>query len=172
MCEPAAIDFEQVKSFDDFDIVANGLVINCELSKHLQLKYYELCSSQKLFLHERILNGLNCKLIVGVISETINIADAIRASEFSGASYNTQQKEDFVTWENTLVAFEKLGMNVEFILIRLRLLMSLCDNAIRHKRMKSSDGQMEVDEVDIEVKFREVAKAPWSIPFSLGKGSC
>ncbi|CAN1811075.1 hypothetical protein LINPERHAP1_LOCUS26126 [Linum perenne] len=134
MCEPAAIDFEQVKSFDDFDIVANGLVINCELSKHLQLKYYELCSSQKLFLHE--------------------------------------QKEDFVTWENTLVAFEKLGMNVEFILIRLRLLMSLCDNAIRHKRMKSSDGQMEVDEVDIEVKFREVAKAPWSIPFSLGKGSC
>ncbi|CAN1188000.1 B3 domain-containing protein Os01g0234100 [Linum perenne] len=186
MCESAPIDFEQVKSFDDFDIVANGLVINCELSKHLQVKYYELCSSQKSFLHERILNGLNCKLIVGVISETINIADAIRASEFSGASI-TQHKEDFVTWENTLVAFEKLGMNVEFLLTRLRQLMGLCDSTSRHKRlraerveveeevkilkakleesverMKRIDGEMEGDEVDIEVKFRELAKAPWS----------
>ncbi|CAN1817757.1 B3 domain-containing protein Os01g0234100 [Linum perenne] len=196
MFESAAIDFEQVKSFDDFDIVANGLVINCELSKHLQLKYYELCCSQKLFLHEHILEGLNCKLIVGVIAETINIADAIRDAKFSGDA-NTQQKEDFVTWENTLVAFQKLGMNVEFILTRLRQLMGLCDGANRHKRLRAErvqveqeveilkakleeamerirriDGEMEGDDVDVEVKFREVAKAPWSLLTCSGKGSC
>ncbi|CAN1817756.1 B3 domain-containing protein Os01g0234100 [Linum perenne] len=142
MCEPAVIDFKQVKSFDDFDIVANGIVINCELSKQLQLKYYELCSSQKLFLRERILNSLNCKLIVGVIAETINIADAIRDSKFGGAA-NTQQKEDFVTWENTLVAFEKLGMNVGFILTRLRQLMGRCDSANRDKRLRAERVQVE-----------------------------
>ncbi|CAN0841167.1 B3 domain-containing protein Os01g0234100 [Linum grandiflorum] len=179
MSESTSIDFEQVKSFDDFDIVVNGLVINCELSRNLQVKYYELCSSQKLFLHQHILSGLNCKLIAGVIAETVNIADAVRA-----AGDNTQQKKDeFATWENTLVAFEKLGMNVEFILTRLRQLMSLCDDANRHKRLRTERFQVEEEvkilkskldesverikridgemEVDHEVKLRELAEAPW-----------
>ncbi|CAL1391635.1 unnamed protein product [Linum trigynum] len=193
MSSASAVDFQQVKSFDDFDIIVNGLVINSELSKHLQLKYYELCSSQKLFLHEQILNGLNCKLIAGVIAETINIADAIRASKFNGGGNdNGQQKEDFVTWESTLLAFQKLGMNVEFILTRLRQLMRLCDNANRCKRLKTERVEvgkevkvleakleesvrrmrrideeiekLEIDDVeDVEVKFRELAKAPWTM---------
>ncbi|CAI0457055.1 unnamed protein product [Linum tenue] len=193
MSSASAVDFQQVKSFDDFDIIVNGLVINSELSKHLQLKYYELCSSQKLFLHEQILNGLNCKLIAGVIAETINIADAIRASKFNGGGNdNDQQKEDFVTWESTLLAFQKLGMNVEFILTRLRQLMRLCDNANRCKRLKTERVEvgkevkvleakleesvrrmrrideeiekLEIDDVeDVEVNFRELAKAPWSV---------
>ncbi|CAI0457054.1 unnamed protein product [Linum tenue] len=154
MSSASAVDFQQVKSFDDFDIIVNGLVINSELSKHLQLKYYELCSSQKLFLHE--------------------------------------QKEDFVTWESTLLAFQKLGMNVEFILTRLRQLMRLCDNANRCKRLKTERVEvgkevkvleakleesvrrmrrideeiekLEIDDVeDVEVNFRELAKAPWSV---------
>ncbi|CAI0457050.1 unnamed protein product [Linum tenue] len=104
-----AVDFQQVKNFDDFDIVVNGLIINCELSKQLQYKYYELCSSQKSFLHQHIPNGLNCKLIAGIIAETTNIADAVRTAKFG-----TRQKEEFATWENTLSGFEKLGMNVEF----------------------------------------------------------
>ncbi|CAL1358212.1 unnamed protein product [Linum trigynum] len=193
MSSASAVDFQQVKSFDDFDIIVNGLVINSELSKHIQFKYYELCSSQKLFLHEQILNGLNCKLIAGVIAETINIADAIRASKFSGVGNdNGQQKEDFVTWESTLLAFQKLGMNVEFILTRLRQLMRLCDIANRCKRLKTERVEvgkevkvleakleesvrrmrrideeiekLEIDDVeDVEVKFRELAKAPWSV---------
>ncbi|CAI0457048.1 unnamed protein product [Linum tenue] len=185
MSSESTVDFRQVKSFADFDIIVNGLVINSELSKQLQHKYYELCSSQKLFLHERILDGLNCKLIVGVISQTINIADAIRASELG-----TQQKEEFVTWESTLSAFEKLGMNVEFILTRLRRLMGLCGNVNRLKRLKTERAEVGekvkaleallekwarrtkmIDEeierlelndvVDVQARYRELAKSPW-----------
>ncbi|CAL1391636.1 unnamed protein product [Linum trigynum] len=180
-----AVDFQQVRNVDDFDIVVNGLIINCELSKQLQYKYYELCSSQKSFLHQHIPNGLNCKLIAGIIAETTNIADAVRTAKFG-----TRQKEEFATWENTLSGFEKLGMNVEFILTRLRQLIGLSDHANRCKklktervevgeevkalkakleksvgRMKRNDEEIErlENEEDVEVRFTKLAEAPWSM---------
>ncbi|CAL1358210.1 unnamed protein product [Linum trigynum] len=180
-----AVDFQQVRNVDDFDIVVNGLIINCELSKQLQYKYYELCSSQKSFLHQHIPNGLNCKLIAGIIAETTNIADAVRTAKFC-----TRQKEEFANWENTLSGFEKLGMNVEFILTRLRQLIGLSDHVNRCKKLKAervevgeevkalkaklekSVGRMErideeierlENEEDVEVRFTKLAEAPWSL---------
>ncbi|CAL1358211.1 unnamed protein product [Linum trigynum] len=50
MSSESTVDFRQVKSFADFDIIVNGLVINSELSKQLQHKYYELCSCWKKWI--------------------------------------------------------------------------------------------------------------------------
>ncbi|XWS39964.1 hypothetical protein CRYUN_Cryun18bG0099500 [Craigia yunnanensis] len=82
------VDFKEVKNFEDFSILVNGLIIDSDLSKYLQTKYYELCSSQKSFLHENHLEGLNCKLVAGVIAETINIADAIRAAKLTTSHHS------------------------------------------------------------------------------------
>ncbi|KAJ6409627.1 hypothetical protein OIU84_009176 [Salix udensis] len=123
----SAVDFKEVKCFEDFDITVNGMVINSELSKHLQTKYYELCCCQNSFLHEHLLDGLNCKLVVGMLSETINIADAIRASKL------ITSLENLAIWEKTLKAFEGLGMNVGFLLARLRQLMHLSDKSKRYE---------------------------------------
>ncbi|KAG6773954.1 hypothetical protein POTOM_021299 [Populus tomentosa] len=115
-----AVDFKEVRSSEDFNILVNGSVINSELSKHLQIKYdHELCSSRKCFLRDHIIEDLNCKLIGGMLAETINIADGIRAPTF------TTFQENFPAWEKTLKAFQGLGMNVSFFLARLKQLRKL-----------------------------------------------
>jgi len=178
-----AVDFKEVKCFEDFDILVNGLVISSELSKHLQTKYYKLCCSQNSFLHDHLLDGLNCKLVVGMLSETINIADAIRASKL------TTSLESFAIWEKTLKAFEGLGMNVGFLLARLGQLMHLSAKSKRYEeatlqrvtakeemtileakllevkdtinRLGVEIDKLAVDSENLELKFQEVAKAPW-----------
>ncbi|KAF9662948.1 hypothetical protein SADUNF_Sadunf18G0107300 [Salix dunnii] len=157
------VDFKEVSSFEDFDILVNGLVINCELSKHLQMKYYELCCSQKCFLHENFIEGLNCKLIAGIISETINIADAIRASKI------TTSYDNFTTWEKTLEAFLGLGMKVDFLLARLERLINLSVKSEKYKKARlekdNAEEGMRLLEKDnagnLELRFQELAKAPW-----------
>uniref|UniRef100_B9HRZ5 TF-B3 domain-containing protein n=1 Tax=Populus trichocarpa TaxID=3694 RepID=B9HRZ5_POPTR len=179
----SAVDFKEVKCFEDFDILVNGLVISSELSKPLQTKYYKLCCSQNSFLHDHLLDGLNCKLVVGMLSETINIADAIRASKL------TNSLESFAIWEKTLKAFEGLGMNVGFLLARLGQLMHLSAKSKRYEeatlqrvnakeemttlkakllevkdtinRLGVEIEKLVVDSENLELKFQEVAKAPW-----------
>ncbi|KAH8508394.1 hypothetical protein H0E87_010495 [Populus deltoides] len=85
-----AVDFKEVRSFEDFNILVNGSVINSELSKHLQIKYHELCCSRKCFLHDHIIEDLNCKLAGGMLAETINIAAGIRAPTFTTFQENLQ----------------------------------------------------------------------------------
>ncbi|KAF9606656.1 hypothetical protein IFM89_027700 [Coptis chinensis] len=57
-------------------------------------------------------NGINIKLAIGAISETIDFADAIKTSKLS------TPQEDFAVWEKTLGVLEKLGMNVYFLRAR------------------------------------------------------
>ncbi|KAL9370982.1 hypothetical protein Peur_036122 [Populus x canadensis] len=179
----SAVDFKEVKCFEDFDILVNGLVISSELSNHLQTKYYKLCCSQNSFLHDHLLDGLNCKLVVGMLCETINIADAIRASKL------TTSPESFAIWEKTLKAFEGLGMNVGFLLARLGQLMHLSAKSKRYEeatlqrvnakeemttlkakllevkdtinRLGVEIEKLVVDSENLELKFQEMAKAPW-----------
>ncbi|GAV75471.1 B3 domain-containing protein/DUF724 domain-containing protein [Cephalotus follicularis] len=179
----SVMEFKEVKSVEDFTILVNGLIINSELSKHLQTKYYELCCSQKSFLHDHLFEGLNCRLVSGMIAETINIADAIRASKL------TTSQNDFITWEKTLKAFEDLGMNVGFLRARLYQLMNLPLKSKRHgeariertlaeeemrtlkikllevkERRNRLDAEIETMEASagkLEVMFKEVANAPW-----------
>lgn len=90
-----SVDFKDVKGFEDFNIHVNGLILDSEIPQHLRTKYYELCCSQKIFLHDHLIEGLNSKLVAGMISETINIADAIRAAKI------TQSLRHLESWDNS-----------------------------------------------------------------------
>lgn len=136
--------FKQVTGLENFRIVVDGLVINSELSKYNVSKYYELCCSQRSFLHEHLLAGLNSKLAAGIICETINIADGIKGSNLATSP------DSFVIWDKTLKAFESMGMNVGFLLIRLDQLMKL---ALKLKRYK--EVILERDRAQEELKILE-----------------
>ncbi|KAG0535745.1 hypothetical protein BDA96_03G005600 [Sorghum bicolor] len=47
------MDFGDVTSFSDFSIIVDRLVIDCKFQEPLRRTYYELCRSQKAFLHRR-----------------------------------------------------------------------------------------------------------------------
>lgn len=115
----SVIEFKDIKGIDDFSIIVDGLVIDSEIPKHFQIKYYDLCHSQKTYLHEYLLKGLNVKLAVGIILETVTIADAIKACKV------TITREDFETWDKTLKAFEEVGMKVGFLRSRITKLVGL-----------------------------------------------
>lgn len=177
------IDFKDVRSVENFEIIANDLVIDSELSNHFRLKYYELCRSQKSYLHGRLLEGLNYKLAAGIISETVNVADAIRASRI------TTSMKEFDIWRKTLKAFQDMGMDVGFLRDRLERLLELAMRSNRYREADSERAQAKEersrleaklaevreeiskldDEIeslrrgsdDLEMTFREVASAPW-----------
>ncbi|XP_056161043.1 B3 domain-containing protein Os01g0234100-like isoform X2 [Syzygium oleosum] len=179
----SVIDFKDVTSIENFSIITKGLVIDSELSEHLRAKYYELCRCQKTFLHTCLLEGLNYKLAAGIISETVNIADAIRASRI------TTSIEDFDVWATTLKAFEDLGMDVGFLRARLGRLISLaltsrkCEEvkgeracaAEKRSRLEAEltetkgaisrlHAEIETtgnDSYGLEMAFQQVASAPW-----------
>lgn len=108
-----------VKSFKHFNILVDGLSIDSEIPKHIRVKYFKLYRSRSAFLHARLFRGLNIKLVSGIISETVNIADAIRACTL------TTSRDEFEVWEKSLKSFELMGMNVGFLSARLRRLLSL-----------------------------------------------
>ncbi|KAH6834359.1 AP2/B3-like transcriptional factor family protein, partial [Perilla frutescens var. hirtella] len=171
------LSFKDVKGFKDFNIHVDGLIIDAEIPTHLRTKYYKLCRSQNTFLHENLMHGLNTKLAAGMISETINIADAIRAAKPSTGTNHLQ------IWDRTLKAFEDLGMAVGFLRARIDKLLSLfCEvqAMIELKRTERDEAKEEMralkmrianldDEIDgLVVKkeglssvFKEVADAPW-----------
>ncbi|KAK2663079.1 hypothetical protein Ddye_001653 [Dipteronia dyeriana] len=179
----STVEFKDVKSIEDFKIVVNGLVINSTLSKHLLSRYYELCCSQSSFLHDRLLDDLNYKLVVGMIAETINIADGIRASSL------TTSQSDFATWDKTLKAFQMMGMKVGFLQARLEQLVNFTlksersrtaslERARAEEARRILDGKLsavrvEINRLDSEIEtlegsatrlavvFQEVAKTAW-----------
>ncbi|KAK3024517.1 hypothetical protein RJ639_043709 [Escallonia herrerae] len=180
----STIDLKDVKRIEDFNILIDGLIIDSEVPKHLRTKYYELCCSQKTFLHDHLLEGLNIKLAAGIISETVNIADGIRACK------NTTSRDNFEIWDKTLRGFEELGMNVGFLRSRISRLVGLLfepREAIESKRLeqvraaeeikniesklynlkeviKNLDAEIEALKLDgeaLELRFHEVANASW-----------
>ncbi|VAH43225.1 unnamed protein product [Triticum turgidum subsp. durum] len=185
-----AIDFDDVKNFSNFNIIVDGLVIDCKFPDHLRKTYYELCCAQESFLHKDLLKQINLTLAVGVIMETINIAEGIRACEARASSH-----EDFVVWKKTLEAFELLGMNVKFLLKRIDGLLSLSarprdpaehegykemklERARAGEKMKELESRMssvkdtlkkmdvEMEEMECSAKrteemLRRLATAPW-----------
>ncbi|KAK4405220.1 B3 domain-containing protein [Sesamum angolense] len=178
------LSFKDVRCFEDFNIHVDGLVLDSELPMHLRTKYYELCRSQNIFLHEKVIPGLNSKLAAGMILETINIADAIRAANPNMGSNHIE------SWDKTLKAFEDLGMTVGFLRARIHKLVSLSresqtvielkrtERAAAEKEMRSlneklSNVKMLIGKLDSEIAalkvkneelgfvFKEVAGAPW-----------
>ena len=149
------IQFKDITSFENFNIF-DGLVIDSDLSEDIRNKYYRLCCSQNSFLHENIIQGLNFKLIVGTISETVNIADAIRACKL------TTSRDEFDSWDKTLKAFELLGMNVAFLRTRLHRLVNLAfesEGAAETRRYieaKMERAQTEDEIRNLEAKLAEL----------------
>ncbi|KAK4264719.1 hypothetical protein QN277_025854 [Acacia crassicarpa] len=144
------ITFKEVTSIEKFSIVVNGLALDSELSKHLMAKYYEICCSQGMFLHEHLLEGQNCKLVVGMICETINIADAIRASKITTSS------DTFAVWYKSLKGLEIFGMNVSFLLSRLEQLMSLASKSKRYTETRIKRDKAKEEKEVLELKLEEV----------------
>ncbi|CAJ1942789.1 unnamed protein product [Sphenostylis stenocarpa] len=119
MEEYKMLELEDVRGFENFSIIVDGVSIDAEFPTEVRNKYYRLCCSQHAFLHENLIKGMNYKLITGIISETVNIADAIKVSVIC------TPRVEFANWDKTLLAFEHLGMNVEFLRVRLRRLVSI-----------------------------------------------
>ncbi|KAE8695358.1 B3 domain-containing protein [Hibiscus syriacus] len=110
--------FKGITSFEN-NILVDGLVVDPKLSEDIRSKYYQLCCSQNAFLHENIIQGISFKFKVGIISETVRIADAIRGCKL------TTSRDEFDRWDKTLKAFELLGVNVGFLRTRLQHLVNL-----------------------------------------------
>ncbi|XWS41926.1 hypothetical protein CRYUN_Cryun17cG0124200 [Craigia yunnanensis] len=150
------VQFKDITSFENFNILVDGLVIDSELSEDIRNKYYKLCCSQNSFLHENIIQGINFKLIVGTISETVNIADAIRASKF------TTSRDEFHSWDKILKAFKLLGMNVGFLRTRLHRLVNLAfesegaADTRRYIEAKTERAQTEDEIRNLEAKLAEL----------------
>ncbi|CAK9150780.1 unnamed protein product [Ilex paraguariensis] len=178
------VDFKEVKCIEDFNISVDGLIINSVIPIHLRTKYYELCCSQKSYLHNNLLKGLNCNLVAGIISETVNIADAIKACKLSTS------RDSFEAWDKTLKGFEALGMAVGFLRARLNRLVILSYETpmvIESKRLERMQAEeemrtleeklsnmkgrirtlhVEIESLKVpdersELTFQEEAGAPW-----------
>ncbi|KAJ0759474.1 hypothetical protein HanLR1_Chr04g0161731 [Helianthus annuus] len=152
----SVLKFKEIKNIDDFSIVVDGLIIDSEIPKHFQIKYYDLCHSQKTYLHENLLKGLNVKLAAGVILETVTIADAIRACKVS----NT--RDDFDIWDRTLKAFEEMGMKVGFLRGRISKLVALLFDSNKLLEAKKNEQVKAEDEMRVVNKklcdIRDVIK--------------
>ncbi|XP_058211644.1 B3 domain-containing protein Os01g0234100-like [Rhododendron vialii] len=65
--------------YRELHIIVNGITIDL-LATHVRTKYYNLYCNQISNIHKGLINS---NMATGIISETINIADAIRASQIS-----------------------------------------------------------------------------------------
>ncbi|KAB2057952.1 hypothetical protein ES319_A11G202700v1 [Gossypium barbadense] len=161
----SAIQFKDITSFEN--ILVDGLVIDPELSEDIRSKYYQLCCSQNAFLHENIIQGISFKFKVGIISETVNIADAIRTCKL------TTSRDEFDSWDRTLKAFELLGMNVGFLRTRLHRLVNLAfesEGAAETRRYfeaKAERDQTENEIRNLEAKLTELKDASKTFGFEI-----
>lgn len=179
------VQFAGITSLEEFKILANGKVIDSEFPEDIRQKYYELCLSQRTFLHANIVEGINDQLVASSITETVSVADAIRAC--------TRGTARVTAWDRTLKALEMLGMNVGFLRDRVKRLMCLefnYENAeqryreaeseryrmeeeikkmeARLKEMKAGNGKLiteseslKLKAESLQLKFQEEATAPW-----------
>ena len=122
------IDFDDVTSFSDVNVILDCLATDCEFHDRLRRTYYELCCSQKSLLHGHLLKQLQPTLVAGVIMETVSIADGIRACKAEASS-----REDFC-------------MNVAFLLNRVNGLLG----AASPSRESYAEWQDKYEELKLE----------------------
>ncbi|KAG5526477.1 hypothetical protein RHGRI_032673 [Rhododendron griersonianum] len=134
-----------VPGIEDFNIVVNGITID-SLATHVRTKYYDLCCNQKSIIHQDLLYS---NMAAEIISETVNIADAIRASQIS------TPPTDFASWDKTLEAFGLLGMNVRFLSDRLSRLMIVSSESTEVSK-RYEETSIERDFVQREMKSLEI----------------
>lgn len=47
-------DFEDVENTENFTVLLNGVSINSHFSEQIRNRYYDLCCSQRSFLHDHL----------------------------------------------------------------------------------------------------------------------
>lgn len=161
---PAEImkDGSPSKSFVDlnnFSIVVNGCPMDSKFSCSARVKYYELCCARKSYLHHLFPKNINYMLAVGIILETVSIADDIKASTLY------TPLTDFKNWDKTLSGFQHLGMDVGFLQERLRELSSLafefqeCHEVNRHSEIINEENDLNKEIESVEKKLMELKEA-------------
>ncbi|KAL5557028.1 hypothetical protein UlMin_039264 [Ulmus minor] len=155
----STIQLKDIKSFENFSIIVDRLVLDSEFPEGTRRMYYKLCCSQNAFLHDNLIMGMNQKLIVGTITETVHIANAIKSCKL------TTSRGDFAAWDKSLKAFELLGMNVGFLRARLCQLAGLAyDSEIsmearRYVESRTERARAELGLDNIETKLAELKNA-------------
>lgn len=140
--------FEEAKLTGNFTILANGKVIDSELSETQKMKYYELCMTQNSYLHCNLLKSISPKLAAEMISETVNIVATIRACEIS------TPLEEYLVWDKTLEGFELLGMRVGFLRTRLGRLRELASD---FQKCRSAETQKAAAEQEMRTISQELS---------------
>ncbi|KAH7834582.1 hypothetical protein Vadar_017589 [Vaccinium darrowii] len=138
-----------VSDIKNFNIVVNGLTIDSKLSTHVRTKFYDLCCTQKSYIHEGLLQSIDSKMAVEIISKTIHIADAIQACNISTSP------NDLAMWDKTLEAFGLLGMDIGFLRDRLNRLVSLSSES-KEVSNKYAKARIEIDGVQDKLKSLEL----------------
>ena len=108
-------------------------------------------------MHDNLHKNINSTLAANIITEIVNIADAIRASEISTL------QADFVAWENTLSGFELLGMDVGFLRNKVHRLLSLVfesktevkSRRYKEAKLESAYAEQEVRSLELELLEKE-----------------
>ncbi|XAR73979.1 hypothetical protein NMG60_11008123 [Bertholletia excelsa] len=155
----SSVHFKDIKSFSKFNIVIDGLCIDSEIPDHIRIKYYELCCSKHTFIHARLIQGLNYKLVSGIICETVNIADAMRSCNLKTS------RDEFESWDKTLKSFEIMGMDVGFLRARLCHLLNLAfesESGIKTRQYmeaKTERGRTQDEIKSLEAKLAELKEA-------------
>ncbi|CAN0925424.1 B3 domain-containing protein Os01g0234100, partial [Linum grandiflorum] len=151
-----AFQFKNIKSCEDFNIVIKGCVLDSELTKEVQRKYYKLCHGQNYFLHDNIIKGLDyLKLIVAINSETVNTIDAMKECTLSSS------QDEFTNLDKASKAYDIFSLNVLFLLARLKHLVKLPFNfedttrTIRNMEVRVERLHTEVEIRNLEAKLAE-----------------
>ena len=113
------LSLEELRTIEDFHIMVKGVCIDSELPDDVRMNYYKLCTARKGFLHEELAEGLNHKLVAGMIGETVSIANKIKNCQI------TTTKGEFEIWDNHLKSFSIMGMKVEFLRERIATLLGI-----------------------------------------------
>ncbi|XP_019102988.2 B3 domain-containing protein Os01g0234100 isoform X1 [Beta vulgaris subsp. vulgaris] len=167
MLYPGEILFSNITNFEDFKAIMHELLQNHKLPYSTLHDYYELCCSQNAFLHAHLLKGINPTLnyqiiteaIKRIIFETVSIANALKTCKLSTFLYKCS------LWEDTLNAYEGLGMNVGFLLARLHHLRSLvfslegaADHRSRYKEASHERGLAEGEVKKLKLVLAKLRK--------------
>lgn len=144
------LNFENVKSFEDFKIYVNGASLDAEIPEHSRMKYYELCCSQMKFLHDDLIDNLSSNFVAAMILETIRIADASKSASILVSTIHQLEGMD-----KTLKSFEFLGMTVGFIRARICEFVKL----LNEYQTADQSTSMELSELERERAALDAEKA-------------
>ncbi|XP_074346179.1 B3 domain-containing protein Os01g0234100-like [Apium graveolens] len=134
-------------AFSNFkrDLCASDIFM--KLEEETVIKYFELCCSQKIYLHSNLVGDWNPAFIAATISELVDVSKAIRCSHLNTPCDMYQKREV------KLGHIEDLGMEVGFLHRRLQRLLALaCNPNTEAKRKRMQEARALKENTEARVK--------------------